>query len=155
MHSGFGFGIALAAILVAVCTWTDIKDRMIYNIFTYPVAIIGLILNILAGSYSVIFQSIIIFAMYLYFFQSGKMGAGDLKLAVALSLLLGMQPVLFGSLIAGIMLMAWGFVSTWHRTGQLQAAVLVTTGKIHGGEVPYGAILGPATLGIALIQFLR
>lgn len=139
---------------MAVCAWTDVRERLIYNVFTYPAAITGLVLNLLAGTYVNIYQSLVILAMYLYFFLTGKMGAGDLKLAVALSLLLGMQPVLWGSLLAGIMLMAWGFATTWHRTGQLQAAALVAAGKLPGGEVPYGAVMGPAALGVGFLNVL-
>ncbi|HBV98013.1 MAG TPA: hypothetical protein DEF36_13350 [Desulfotomaculum sp.] len=144
-------GIILAFLLVAVCTWTDIKERLIYNIFTYPAVLAGIILNILAGNYVNIYGGLIIFAMYLCFFLSGKMGAGDLKLAVALSLLLGIQPVLLGSFIAGIVLIAWGFTTTWYKTGQLQTAVMVVSGKVPGGEAPYGAVLGPATVLMAIM----
>jgi len=144
-------GFFLAALLAAVCTLTDIKTRKIYNVLTYPAVLVGIALNLLAGSYANIYGGIIIFAMYLYFFLSGKMGAGDLKLAVALALLLGMQPVLLGSLAAGILLLIWGFAATWHRTGQLQTAVLVVAGKVPGGEAPYGAILGPASVLIAIM----
>jgi len=45
----------------------------------------------------------------------------------------------------------WGFAATWHRTGQLQTAVLVVAGKVPGGEAPYGAILGPASVLIAIM----
>lgn len=147
----YNAGIILAFLLVAVCTWTDVKKRLIYNIFTYPAVLTGITLNILAGSYAIIYGSLIIFAIYLFFVMSGKMGAGDLKLAVALSLLLGIQPVLLGSLIAGIVLIVWGFATTWYKTGQLQTAVMVVSGKVPGGEVPYGAVLGPATVLVAIM----
>lgn len=141
----------LAAVLVAACTWTDLRSRRIYNAITYPAALAGLVLNLMEGSRANLYGSLIILAMYLYFFLSGKMGAGDLKLAVVLSLLLGFQPVLLGTLAAGVLIMAWGFSSTWLKTGQLLAAVLVTAGKLPGGEVPYGAMLGPATVLFAFL----
>lgn len=140
----------LAFGLTAVCTWTDLRTRKIYNAFTYPAAAAGIIINALTGSYANIYGSLAVFAIYLYFFRSGKMGAGDLKLAAALSLLLGVQPVLFGSLAAGVLLMAYGFAFTWRRTGQLQTALLVAAGRLPGGEVPYGAVLGPATVAAAV-----
>ena len=141
----------LAIVLVTVCTWTDLRNRCIYNVLTYPAALSGVLLNLMEGSWANLYGSLIIFAMYLYFFLSGKMGAGDLKLAVALSLLLGFQPVLLGTLASGVLIMAWGFSSTWHKTGQLQTAVLVVAGKLPGGEVPYGAVLGPATVLVAFL----
>lgn len=143
----------LAVVLVLVCAWTDIKTRTIYNAVTYPAVAAGVVINVFEGSYANLTGSLIIFAMYLIFFMSGKMGAGDLKLAVALSLLLGMQPVLLGSMTAGIILLIWGFAVTWHSTGQLQAAVMVVAGKLPGGEVPYGAVLGPAALGMAIMFY--
>ncbi|MHB8158116.1 MAG: prepilin peptidase [Desulfocucumaceae bacterium] len=144
--------ILLAAALAAVCAWTDIKSRAIWNIFTYPAAVTGLMLSVWAGNYANIYGAIIIFAIYLYFFIAGKMGAGDLKLAVALSLFMGAQPALLGTLAAGVLMLAWGFVSTWYKTGQLRAAVLVAVGKLPGGSVPFGAIMGPSAVAIALIQ---
>jgi prepilin peptidase CpaA len=143
----------LAAVLVTACTWTDLRSRRIYNVFTYPAALAGVVLSLMEGNWFNLYGSLIILAMYLYFFLSGKMGAGDLKRAVALSLLLGFMPVLFGTLAAGVLIMAWGFSATWRRTGQLQTAVLVVAGKLPGGEVPYGAVLGPSALGVAVLQY--
>jgi len=126
----------LAVALVAVCAWTDIKTRTIFNIITYPTIAAGVAINIITGKYENIMGSLIIFAMYLFFFLSGKMGAGDLKLAVALSLLLGLQLVLLGSLTAGVILLVWGFASTWYRTGHLHTAAMVVVGRLPGGELP-------------------
>jgi len=138
--------LLIAGILVVVCTWTDIHKRSIYNHYTYPALILGLIISVITGQYANIWGSLVIFAVYLLFFLTGKMGGGDLKLAVALSLLLGMEPVIWGSILAGVVMMIWGFAITWVRTRQIQAAALVMAGKLPGGEVPYGAILGPASL---------
>ncbi|MFZ5650837.1 MAG: prepilin peptidase [Bacillota bacterium] len=143
--------LILAISLVAACTWTDLKHRMIYNHFTYPAVLAGLVSSIATGQYANIWGSLIIFAVYLFFFTTGKMGGGDLKLAVALSLFLGMEAVLLGSIMAGVVMMIWGFAFTWARTGQIQAAVLVMAGKLPGGEAPYGALLGPTSLLIAVL----
>lgn len=143
-----------AGLLVAFCTWTDLRRRMIYNHITYPAALAGLVSSIATGQYANILGSLVIFAVYLLFFLTGKMGGGDLKLAVALSLFIGMEPVLMGSILAGVVMMIWGFAYTWARTRQIQAAALVATGKLPGGEVPYGAILGPASLLIAVLQYV-
>lgn len=142
----------LAVCLAAACAWTDWKHRMIYNHITYPAVLAGLVSSIATGQYANIRGSLIIFAVYLLFFLTGKMGGGDLKLAVALSLFLGMEPVILGSILAGVAMMIWGFVYTWSRTRQIQAAVLVMAGRLPGGEVPYGAILGPASLLIAVLE---
>lgn len=138
--------VLLAGVLVAICAWTDIKYMAIYNRVTYPAILTGIIYCIAADQYANLTGTLIILAVYLFFFISGKMGGGDLKLAVALSLFLGMDMVLYGSILAGVVLMAWGFASTWYKTGQLKSGVLVALGKLPGGEAPYGAVLGPASL---------
>jgi len=140
---------------VAVCIWTDLKTRTIYNRYTYPAVIIGLIICIATTKYSNIYGSLIIMAMYLFFFLSGRMGGGDLKLAVALSLFLGSESVMLGSILAAVIMIAWGLVSTWQRTGQVRNGILVAVGKLPGGEVPYGAILGPACLLMAGAQYIK
>lgn len=146
--------LLLAGVLTAICTWTDIKTMTIYNRCTYPAIVTGLTYSIFTAQYANLYGTLVILAIYLFFFLSGKMGGGDLKLAVALSLFLGMQAVIMGSLIAGMVMMAWGFAATWHKTGQVRMAVLVMAGKLPGGEVPYGAILGPGSLLAAAIQWL-
>lgn len=144
----------LAGVLVAVCTWTDIRTRSIYNQYTYPVMIIGLIVNIATAQYANLYGSLLILGVYLFFFLCGKMGGGDLKLAVALSLFIGAEPVLLGSIAAALIMMVWGVASTWHKTGQLRNGLLVATGKLPGGEVPYGAMLGPSSFLIAFLQYI-
>ena len=148
----YSLNFLLAAVLVAVCTWTDLKTRTIYNRYTYPAVIIGLILSIATAQHSNLYGSLIILAMYLFFFLTGKMGGGDLKLAVALSLFLGAEPVLLGSIMAAVAMMVWGFASTWYRSGQMRNGFLVAVGKLPGGEVPYGAVLGPASLLVAILN---
>lgn len=139
---------------MAICAWTDIRTRTIYNQYTYSAIMVGLILSIANAQYSNLYGALIIMAMYLFFFLSGKMGGGDLKLAVALSLLLGAEPVLMGSILAAVVMMAWGFASTWYRSGQIRNGLLVAVGKLPGGEVPFGAILGPCSFIIAITRLL-
>jgi len=142
----YSLSFLLAGVLVAVCAWTDIRERTIYNRYTYPAVIIGLILNILSGRYSHLSGSLIILGVYLLFFLTGKMGGGDLKLAAALSLFLGAESVLLGSILAAVAMMCWGFASAWYKTGKIRGGFLMAAGKLPGGEVPFGAILGPATI---------
>ncbi len=144
--------LVLAGILTAICTYTDIKSMTIYNRHTYPAAVAGLVYVIVTAQWSHLYGSLVILTLYLFFFLSGKIGGGDLKLAVALSLFLGYEPVLCGSVLAGVVLMVWGFARTWYRTGQLKQGALVAAGRLPGGEAPYGAVLGPASLLITVLQ---
>ena len=145
--------IGLASVLAILCAWTDLKSMTIYNRHTYPAVIIGLIYSLVTAQYSHLYGSLIIFGMYLFLFikGQGKMGGGDLKLAVALSLFLGMEPIIYGSIVAGVFLMIWGFFATWIRSGQVQTAAFVVSGKLPGGALPFGAILGPASVAMALL----
>ncbi|MCL5058869.1 MAG: A24 family peptidase [Actinobacteria bacterium] len=146
--------LILAGILTAICTYTDIKSMTIYNRHTYPAAVSGLVYSIATAQWSHLYGSMVILSIYLFFFLSGKMGGGDLKLAVALSLFLGHEPVLCGSILAGMVLMAWGLAYTWYKTGQLKQGVMVAAGRLPGGEVPYGAVLGPATMLMTVLQLV-
>lgn len=143
-----------AGALAVICTWTDLKSMTIYNRHTYPAALIGLIYCIVTAQYAHIYGTVLVAAVYLFFFITGKMGGGDLKLALALSLFLGMDPVLYGSIMAGFVLMTWGFAYTWYKTGQFRSGVLVAVGKLPGGEVPFGAILGPAAMLAAIVHLI-
>ncbi|MCL5057154.1 MAG: A24 family peptidase [Actinobacteria bacterium] len=143
--------LILAGILTVICSYTDIKSMTIYNRYTYPAAVTGFVYVIVTAQWSHLYGSIVILSIYLFFFLSGKMGGGDLKLAVALSLFLGHEPVLCGSILAGVVLMAWGFACTWYKTGQLKQGVLVAAGRLPGGEFPYGAVLGPASVTVAVL----
>lgn len=145
--------LAFATVLTVICSWTDFKSMTIYNRHTYPAVIIGFIYSIVTAQYSHLYGALMIFGMYLFLFikGQGKLGGGDLKLAVALSLFLGMEPIIYGSIIAGVFLMIWGFLSTWVRTGQFQTAAFVVSGKLPGGVLPFGAILGPASVVMAAV----
>ncbi len=64
----FYISLAMAVMLVAVSTWTDLKSRTILNRFTYPAAISGLILCIIAKQHDYLKGALIIFALYLFSF---------------------------------------------------------------------------------------
>jgi len=146
---------ALAGVLAAICAWTDLKSMTIYNRHTYPAAVAGLVYSLATAQYHHLYGALIVFAMYLVLFLigRGKMGGGDLKLAVAISFFLGYEAVIYGSLLAGVILLAWGFASTAARSG-LRAGVLVAMGRLPGGALPYGALLGPLSVMAAILQII-
>lgn len=147
--------LLLAGVLVAVCAWTDIKSMTIYNRHTYPAAVAGIIYCAVTAQYAHLAGALIVFVMYLLLFilGKGKMGGGDLKLAVALSLFIGYEPVIYGSILAAVLMMAWGFARTWYKTGQLTSGVLVAAGKLPGGAMPFGAMMGPGSLIVAFVLY--
>lgn len=143
--------LGLAGILAAICMWTDLKTMAIYNKHTYPAVAFGVIYIFITKQYNHLTGALIIFAMYLLLFilGNGKMGGGDVKLAAALSIFLGYEPIIYGTVVAASIMMAWGFIFTWLKSGELVRAVFVLFGKLPGYGMPYGAMLGPASVLIA------
>lgn len=74
----------LLILVVAICAYTDIKSKKIYNAVLFPAAAIGLVSNFysggLAGGFSGIKGMMLGMALLLVPFIMGGMGAGDVKL---------------------------------------------------------------------------
>lgn len=84
---------AMVLIGTAIATYTDLKDGMVYDKLTYPMILIGLVLN----AYEFLLQKVdyvpflmaaVVFGIGYLFYYTGKVGGGDVKLFVALTLLL-------------------------------------------------------------------
>lgn len=146
--------LSLAAILAGICAWSDAKTMIIPNKYTYPFTAIGLILCLVTRQYSMIFGALTIFAVYLLL-MTFSMGGGDLKLATALTLFLDLEPVLYGTLLAAVVMCVYGVVKTLRTTGEVSAAIGVLIGKVPGGVVPFGAMMGPASVLCAVFPFLK
>ncbi|OPX92350.1 MAG: Type IV leader peptidase family protein [Pelotomaculum sp. PtaB.Bin104] len=144
----------LAAILAGICAWSDAKTMKIPNQYTYPFAVIGLILCLTNGQYDKLFNALTVFVVYLLL-MSFSMGGGDLKLATALALFLGAEPVLYGTLIASVVMCLYGITKTFYATGQISAVVGVLMGRVPAGAVPFGALMGPASVLCAGLLFFR
>lgn len=82
---------ALAAAL-GIAVITDLRSHRIYNWLTFPAILIGLLLNSLgSGLPGLLFAvgGIAVAALSLVLFLLGAMGAGDVKLLVAVGALMG------------------------------------------------------------------
>ncbi|MCX8189679.1 MAG: A24 family peptidase [Candidatus Diapherotrites archaeon] len=86
----FRFGIILLCALIS--TYTDIKKGLIYDKVTYPMIALGAFFVtadiILGESLIIIFIPALVFAFTYVLYYAGKLGGGDVKFLLGLSLLL-------------------------------------------------------------------
>jgi Flp pilus assembly protein protease CpaA len=101
--------ILLVALLV-VCAVTDLRSRLIYDAVTFPCFVAGLVLQWfhhgrgedwnspgVAGALAAVGLALLVFGL---FHLTGGLGAGDVKLVVAVAAIVGM-PALPGAMLAG------------------------------------------------------
>jgi len=80
--------------LVGVSAVTDLARRKIYNAFTYPAILAGLLLNLLCGGTEMASATgalVLGGAVFYPFYRAGGMGMGDLKLMAAIGALKGIS----------------------------------------------------------------
>lgn len=91
--------IIMAFTLVAITTYTDIKERKIKNKHTVPFALAGIILNATQdfpnGLKMAGLGFVVGFVVFLLPYIMGAMGAGDIKLMAAIGAILGFPVILY------------------------------------------------------------
>jgi Flp pilus assembly protein protease CpaA len=84
--------IIILLLAIAFAAYTDYKSGYIYNWLNYSLAIIGLIFNIFTYSFisnlNIIFGCVAIFVVGYIIYYFGKIGGGDIKLFIAINLML-------------------------------------------------------------------
>lgn len=95
--------------VLAIASWTDWRERKVYNWLTFPAMGLGLVLNLAAHRWPGLAQAALgLAAGGLIFFPAyywGGMGAGDVKLMAAVGALMGwvyaLDTAIYASLVGG------------------------------------------------------
>ncbi|NSW83607.1 MAG: prepilin peptidase [Syntrophothermus sp.] len=121
------------------CAFTDIKERMIYNSITIPLALAGMGYNIYLGTWK---QSLTGFAAAFLLgyiaFAAGGMGGGDVKLGAAIGAWLGIIPFLNIVFLACLVGIPWGLLLL-ARYGKIKEKLrgwYLALASFHFGLVP-------------------
>ncbi len=98
--------IFILIFLLLAAAFMDAKDKRIPNILTFPLILIGLILNIIINGISGIGFSFLGFllglAIFFIPFAVGLMGGGDVKLMAAIGALMGWKFTLISAIFSAI-----------------------------------------------------
>lgn len=133
----WGWWIAFAAVTVA--TVIDWNTRRIPNLLTFPLVLLGLVLNAVVGGWmglaGALAGLVVGLLIFLPFMALGAMGAGDVKLLAALGALLGVMHVfwigLFTAAMGGVLVVFYSLGQRslprlLNRTGALLKTLLLT-----------------------------
>lgn len=100
------FNIFALVILLFTAAFYDLKEKRIPNIITFPIIIVGLILNIIMNGLNGCLFSLngffIGLAVFFIPFAFGFMGAGDVKLMGAIGALMGWEFTALSTLFSSI-----------------------------------------------------
>jgi prepilin peptidase CpaA len=105
----------------------DVKSRRIPNFITMPAFLFGLVLHLALGGWRQLLSSlaagIICGLVFLVFYLAGGMGAGDVKLILAVGAIAGLSHVAYllvlTALSGGVMAIVWAVAR-----GQLQQTIM-------------------------------
>ena len=117
---------------------TDVRDRRIPNIITMPAFLIGLALHLALGGWMQLLNAfaagLICGLVFLVFYIAGGMGAGDVKLMMAVGCLAGLSHVPYLLVLTALSGGAMALVVAMYR-GRLQQT-LMNVGEIaaHHGQ---------------------
>ncbi len=159
---------ALAATVAVCAAISDVKDRRIPNLLTYPSMVAGLLLQGLLHAWKGLLAGagggLLFGGIFLLFYLVRAMGAGDVKLAAALGCIVGSSaafPVMLATALAGcslaIFFMALSgrffetlrntlWVAGFHVQHGLQMHPVVNLDNPTALRMPYGLAFAAGTL---------
>ena len=121
---------ATAAACALISSVFDVRSRRIPNFITMPAFLFGLALHLALGGWGQLFTAlaagIICGLVFLVFYLAGGMGAGDVKLIMAVGC------------IAGLSHVAYLLVLTALSGGAMAIALAVARGRLRAGVLPAG-----------------
>jgi len=166
---GWALVVPALAAVVAVCAGiTDVRERRIPNLLTYPAMLAGLVVQMALHGWKGLLLSVaggLFFGgVFLVFYVIRAMGAGDVKLAAALGFIVGSSAALqlmFATAVAGgalaVIVMVWSgrvlqtlrntlWVFAFHSRHGLQTHPVVNLDNPTAVRMPYGLAFAAGTL---------
>ncbi len=167
--------VGMSFVCASIGAWSDVRTRRIPNWLTGPSILIGLILHLALGGWSSLgtaaLAGLLAGAVFLVFHLAGGMGAGDVKLMTAVSVLAGLShfaeiliaTALMGGLFALTLAISRrrlkhtlaniGVLVAHHGTSGLRPHSDLNVGNAETLRLPYGLAIAAGT-GIALCSVL-
>ena len=110
MYDYISFVLVLS--VLCICALTDIKDRKVYNIVTFPAMVAGIILSFVYGG--IWNTAYTLFFMLIFFFLGTLrlMGMGDIKLLMAVAAIRGGRESTLMFLYGAIFMLIYCTVTT-------------------------------------------
>ena len=128
--------------ILTISMYTDWKYKKIFNYVTYPGILLGFVLNFgfygVDGIKSCCFSVAVAFGFFILFYMIKMIGAGDVKLILAIAALTNVFYTFAGLIIGSLLASIYG-IYIWMRTKDKKA------------RIPYGIFIG---IGFYLYQIL-
>ena len=161
--------VVLLTVVLVTATYTDLRSSRIPNVVTFAATAIGLIAHFwLAGFQGILFSLEglgVGLGLFLLFYASGGIGAGDVKLMGAVGAMVGPYSALIVSLLTillggvyalGAMCYQWGVAATGRKLACATHGVLISGGERWTQELklPFHLRYGLAIVGGTLLFLL-
>lgn len=157
--------------LTSICAYTDWRYGKIYNKFTYPAAGVGLALSFILKNPRPLESVVGLVGAFLLFALMRKlcgMGAGDVKLMVAIGAIKGLPFVIFSSFyilcfagLGGILIIAWKgrLIPVIKWLGNMFASVLFpslreSTRLVQMTSIPFAPFILLGTLFALYLEYI-
>lgn len=103
-------------IATTICGITDLKEKRIPNIITYPLLLYSLIYNIYHNNFKMaIIGFVVAFIIGFIGFCLNNLGAGDVKLMAAIGMLLGSEIMIRILFIASVLGLLWSLLFNLYK----------------------------------------
>jgi prepilin peptidase CpaA len=167
--------VGMSLVCASIGAWSDVRTRRIPNWLTGPSILAGLILHLAFGGWHALGTSalagVLAGAVFLVFHLAGGMGAGDVKLMTAVSVLAGLnyfvEILIATALMGGLFALALalsrrrlkhtlaniGVLVGHHGTSGLRPHSDLNVSNAETLRLPYGIAIAAGT-GIALCSVL-
>jgi len=163
-------GLLLVTLVIASAA-TDVRSRRIYDAFTFPAMLAGILLSLLDGPADALgaLGGLAAGSLVLYpFYRIGGMGMGDLKLMAAIGSLGGISLLVSAAvdtaLAGGVMALALlayrgNAVEVLRRSGLVMRALVSRGRRAHlppaprADTVPYGVAICAGTLAALFLRW--